>query len=68
MNRLLDSSRSGPVNHLPATRFALNNAAVLRLTPEYDFNLAMNFQPQRDFAANLWAERRPCAILAGADD
>ncbi|BCL77312.1 alpha/beta hydrolase [Jeongeupia sp. HS-3] len=55
-------------NHLPVTRFALNDKARSFLTPEYGFNLAMNFRPLSDFEANIRSVDRPCAIVAGTDD
>jgi len=55
-------------NYLPVTRFALDEASRKFLTPEYGFNLAHNFRPQRDYAANMQAVRQPCAVLAGTED
>lgn len=55
-------------NALPVTAFALNERAREFLTPEYDFNLAMNFRPERDYVANIQRAARPCAVLAGTAD
>ena len=55
-------------NDLPVTSFALNDEAKAFLTPEYSFALAANFQPQRDYEANIKAVHQPVAILAGTTD
>jgi len=55
-------------NDLPVSRFALDDASRKFLTPEYGFNLAQNFRPQRDYVANMQAAHQPCAILAGTGD
>ncbi|MDH4322885.1 MAG: alpha/beta fold hydrolase [Betaproteobacteria bacterium] len=55
-------------NWLPVASFALNEQARTLLTPEYDFNLAMNFRPERDYVANIQRVAKPCAVLAGAAD
>ena len=55
-------------NDLPVTSFALNDEAKAFLTPEYSFTLAANFQPQRDYEANIKAVHQPVAILAGTTD
>ena len=55
-------------NHLPVTRFALSEEAKSLLTPEYSFALATNFRPERDYAANIKAVHRPCAVVAGTAD
>ena len=55
-------------NNLTVTRFALNDEARKFLTPEYDFNLAMNFRPHLDYQANLRRVTAPVAIVAGASD
>ena len=64
LNRLGISS----LNHLPVTRFALDDGAREVLTPEYDFNLAMNFRPESNYLASIQRVRRPCAVLAGDAD
>jgi alpha-beta hydrolase superfamily lysophospholipase len=56
------------LNSLSVIEFALNDEARTHLTPEYDFNLAMNFRPQPDYLATIRAVTRPCAILAGTHD
>jgi alpha-beta hydrolase superfamily lysophospholipase len=53
---------------LAVTRFALDPAAKAILTPAYTYALAMNFQPQRDYRANIRAAGQPMALLAGQDD
>jgi alpha-beta hydrolase superfamily lysophospholipase len=55
-------------NGLPVLSFALSDRARAYLTPQYDFNLAMNFRPERDYVANIKGVKRPCAILAGDAD
>ena len=55
-------------NALPVTSFALNERARSLLTPEYDFNLATNFRPERDYLANLRRVAQPVAALVGASD
>lgn len=55
-------------NDLAVTRFALNEEARKFLTPEYGFNLAMNFRPHLDYQANLRRVTAPVAIVAGAND
>jgi pimeloyl-ACP methyl ester carboxylesterase len=56
------------LNWLSVTAFALNDQARAFLTPEYDYNLAMNFRPEPDYMANIRSAERPCAVLAGAED
>lgn len=55
-------------NWLPVASFALTPQARAFLTPEYDFNLAMNFRPERDYVANIRRVAKPCAVLAGTAD
>lgn len=55
-------------NHLPVASFALNDEARTFLTPEYDYNLALNFRPRRDYEANIRDAARPVAVVAGTDD
>lgn len=55
-------------NDLPVTSFALNEEAKALLTPEYSFALAANFQPWRDYEANIRAVNQPCAVIAGTSD
>ncbi len=55
-------------NHLPVSRFALDEDASRSLTSYYDHNLAMNFQPARDWAANVRAVSRPLRVLVGEED
>ncbi|RQP24914.1 alpha/beta hydrolase [Piscinibacter terrae] len=56
------------LNDLTITRFALNEKARAMLTPEYDYNLVMNFRPEFDYEANIRHVQRPCAIIAGSAD
>jgi alpha-beta hydrolase superfamily lysophospholipase len=55
-------------NGLPVTNFALGEEAKAFLTPAYSFSLAANFQPQRDYEANIRAVHLPVAVVAGASD
>jgi non-heme chloroperoxidase len=55
-------------NDMPVTSFALNEEAKSFLTPEYSFALAANFQPRRDYEANIKSVHQPCAVLAGKND
>ena len=55
-------------NDLPVIRFALNEQAKSFLTPEYSFALAANFQPKRDYEANIRAVHQPVSVVAGTDD
>lgn len=65
---LLDAIGVRSWQHLPVTRFALNEHAKALLTPSYSFALATNFRPRRDWRADIGAARQPMALLAGADD
>jgi len=55
-------------NELPVTRFALSDEAKSFLTPEYGFNLAMNFAPHQDYKLDLENAQGKVAILAGDAD
>jgi alpha-beta hydrolase superfamily lysophospholipase len=55
-------------NDLPVVRFALTEEAKKFLTPEYDFNLAMNFAANADYQADLLSAKGKVAILAGDAD
>lgn len=55
-------------DHLPVTRFALNDAARAKLTPQYSFALAQNFRPQPDWRASIRTANQPMQLLAGSDD
>ena len=55
-------------NDLPVVRFALTEEAKKFLTPEYDFNLAMNFAANADHQADLRNAKGKVAILAGDAD
>jgi non-heme chloroperoxidase len=55
-------------NGLPVTNFALSAEGKTFLTPTYSFSLAANFQPQRDYEANIRSVHLPVAVVAGASD
>jgi len=55
-------------NDLPVVRFVLTEEAKKFLTPEYDFNLAMNFAANADYQADLRNAKGKVAILAGDAD
>ena len=55
-------------NDMPVVSFALTEEAKAFLTPEYSFALAANFQPRRDYEANIKAVHQPCAVVAGTSD
>lgn len=55
-------------NGLAVTNFALSEEAKKSLTSAYSFSLAANFQPQRDYEANIRAVHLPVAVVAGAND
>lgn len=55
-------------NDLPVTRFALSEDAKSFLTPQYGFNLAMNFAPHQDYKLDLQNAKGKVAILAGDAD
>lgn len=55
-------------NDLPVTRFALSEKAKDFLTPEYGFNLAMNFAPNQDYKIDLQNANGKVAVLAGDAD
>ncbi|HEH9412180.1 TPA: alpha/beta fold hydrolase [Aeromonas salmonicida] len=65
---ILNGLHVSALNHLTVLNFALNDEAKALLTPSYSFNLASNFQPERDYRQNLRNVKRPCAVIAGADD
>jgi non-heme chloroperoxidase len=56
------------LNALPVLRFALSDQARTFLTPEYGFNLALNFAPNRDFMADIRSSSTRVAVLAGSSD
>jgi alpha-beta hydrolase superfamily lysophospholipase len=55
-------------NDFPVVRFALTEEAKKLLTPEYDFNLNMNFAANADYQADLLNAKGKVAILAGDAD
>ncbi|MNI39620.1 short chain dehydrogenase [compost metagenome] len=65
---ILNGLHVSALNHLTVLNFALNEEAKTLLTPSYSFNLASNFQPERDYLQNLRNVKRPCAVIAGTDD
>ncbi|WP_429075588.1 alpha/beta hydrolase [Aeromonas veronii] len=65
---ILNGFHISALNHLTVLNFALNDEAKSLLTPSYSFNLASNFQPERDYQQNLRNVQRPCAVIAGAND
>ena len=65
---ILNGLRIFALNHLTVLNFALNEEAKSQLTPSYSFNLASNFQPDREYQQNIRNAKRPCAVLAGTDD
>ena len=50
-------------NHLHVTRFALSKEAQTFLTPEYDFNLEMNFSVHNDYQQDIQKAKGKVAIL-----
>ena len=65
---LLNAVGVDACNGLPVLAFALDERARATLTPRYSYNLALNFQPWRDYRANIRAMTRPCRLVAGQDD
>jgi hypothetical protein len=55
-------------NDFPVVRFALTEEAKKLLTPEYDFNLNMNFAANADHQTDLLRAKGKVAILAGDAD
>ncbi len=55
-------------NHLPVTRFALSEQARKLLTPEYDFNLAMNFSVHSDYLNDMGNAKGKVSVMAGDSD
>ena len=55
-------------NDLPVVRFALTEQDKSFLTPEYDFNLNVNFAANADYQADLLNAKGKVAILAGDAD
>ena len=56
------------LNGLPVTRFALSESARATLTPEYGYDLALNFAPHRDFMADIRSADARVSVLAGTRD
>lgn len=65
---LLNACGVRAFNRLPVTRFALNEESKAFLTPEYSFALAQNFQPQRNYRANIQAVHLRFRVVAGQED
>jgi non-heme chloroperoxidase len=55
-------------NDLTVTNFALDENAKSFLTPSYTFGLSINFQPNRDYQADIRGMTKPCAMIAGTAD
>lgn len=64
----LNSAGVSALNRLPVVRFALTEEARSFLTPEYGFNLAMNFAPHRDYIADIRSAGTRVAVVAGDVD
>jgi hypothetical protein len=56
------------LNHLPVPRFALDGAVSQQLTAQYSYNLATNFRPRLDWAADLRAAQGDVRVLVGTED
>lgn len=56
------------LNHLPVLRFALDGAVSQQLTAQYSYNLATNFRPRLDWAADLRAAQGDVRVLVGTED
>jgi non-heme chloroperoxidase len=65
---ILNKLRITLFNHLPTIAYALSPEAAARLTPQYSYNLVMNFRPRENYRADIRATRRPLEVLAGAND
>jgi len=65
---LLNACGMRTFNRLPVVRFALDEEARALLTPSYAFALALNFQPQRNYRANIRAVHQPVSVVAGQAD
>lgn len=65
---LLNRSGVRRFNRLPVARFAVAPAGRGRFADSFDYSLAMNFGPPRDWRGAIAAIRRPFAVIAGADD
>ena len=65
---LLDAVGLHFCDGLAVARFAIDPAAAAILTPSYSYKLALNFQPQRDYQANIRAAGQPMALVAGQSD
>lgn len=65
---LLNAAGVHALDHLPVTRFALNDYGMTHLTPAYSFALASNFRPRHDWRANIQAATAPMVLVAGGDD
>ncbi|GGY03083.1 alpha/beta hydrolase [Paludibacterium paludis] len=65
---LLNRAGFTKLNDLPVIRFGIDPANRDLLTESYDFNLAANFGPPRDYEAAIRAANRPVMVLAGERD
>ena len=55
-------------NHLTVTQFALSDQAKKFLTPEYDFNLAMNFSVHQNYQEDIRQAKGKVSLIAGELD
>lgn len=65
---ILDGFGLRTFNHLPVVRYALSEEAGQMLTPQYSFNLAQNYRPQRDYVVNIRSTRQPVEVIVGSQD
>jgi alpha-beta hydrolase superfamily lysophospholipase len=66
--RLLNAVGITALNHLPVTRFALDDAAKKFLTPGYSYALGANFGPHDNYVQDIRHAKGPMQIVVGADD
>lgn len=65
---ILDRFRVHAFDDLPVIRFAVTKENRGLLTPQYSFALAQNFQPERNYQANIRAMTQPVRVLVGQND
>jgi pimeloyl-ACP methyl ester carboxylesterase len=66
--QLLNAIGITALNHLPVTRFALDDAAKKFLTPGYSFALGANFGPHSDYVQDIRNAKGRVDIVVGRDD
>ncbi len=66
--QLLNAVGVTALNHLPVTRFALDDAAKKFLTPSYSFALGANFGPHNDYAQDIRNAKGNVHIVVGESD